>query len=138
MMAAAVPSGSAVHARVEPSTSVRRNVTVPVGIDGGSGLMFTSGPVGRRTAWQTRPLSGSVHCLVATSAVRRMFGRRGSPMLTTSDQFGPVEGGSMRLDGQAAVVTGASRGIGLAIAHELAAHGCRVAMAARSRPEIDR
>ena len=44
----------------------------------------------------------------------------------------------MRLDGQAAVVTGASRGIGLAIAHELAAHGCRVAMAARSHPEIDR
>ena len=44
----------------------------------------------------------------------------------------------MRLDGQSAVVTGASRGIGLAIAHELAAHGCRVAMAARSRSEIDR
>ena len=44
----------------------------------------------------------------------------------------------MRLNGQSAVVTGASRGIGLAIAHELAAHGCRVAMAARSRSEIDR
>jgi hypothetical protein len=76
-----------------------------------------------------------VEGIVGTSAVRRMFGGRRSPMLTVSEQFGSIEGGIMRLDGQSAVVTGASRGIGLAIAHELAAHGGRVAMAARSRSE---
>lgn len=38
------------------------------------------------------------------------------------------------LDGKTAVVTGASRGIGLAIAHDLVAHGTRVCLTAR-RPE---
>ncbi len=37
-----------------------------------------------------------------------------------------------RLDGRVAVVTGASRGIGLAIARALALEGCRMALASRS------
>jgi NAD(P)-dependent dehydrogenase (short-subunit alcohol dehydrogenase family) len=44
---------------------------------------------------------------------------------------------TMRLHGQTAVVTGAGRGIGLAIAAELAAQGCNVAMVARTRFELE-
>lgn len=40
------------------------------------------------------------------------------------------------LVGKVAVVTGASRGIGLAISEALAEEGCRVVMAARSRDEL--
>jgi NAD(P)-dependent dehydrogenase (short-subunit alcohol dehydrogenase family) len=42
------------------------------------------------------------------------------------------------LDGQVALITGGSRGLGLAIAHELAGHGCRLAICARDREELDR
>ncbi len=38
---------------------------------------------------------------------------------------------SLRLDGQAAIVTGASSGLGVIIAHALARQGCSVVMAAR-------
>jgi NAD(P)-dependent dehydrogenase (short-subunit alcohol dehydrogenase family) len=41
------------------------------------------------------------------------------------------------LANRVAVVTGGSRGIGKAIAHELAAEGCRVAVVARSRTELE-
>ncbi len=44
----------------------------------------------------------------------------------------------MRLSGQTAMVTGAGRGIGLAIAYELSRHGCQVAMVARSRTELEK
>lgn len=44
---------------------------------------------------------------------------------------------SMRLDGKAALVTGAGRGIGLASAHALAQAGARVVLAARSAQEIE-
>jgi NAD(P)-dependent dehydrogenase (short-subunit alcohol dehydrogenase family) len=43
----------------------------------------------------------------------------------------------MRLAGKTAVVTGASRGIGLATARALAAEGCRLALAARGLPELE-
>jgi NAD(P)-dependent dehydrogenase (short-subunit alcohol dehydrogenase family) len=43
-----------------------------------------------------------------------------------------------KLDGQAAVVTGASKGIGKAIALALAQAGARVVMAARGRDELER
>ena len=42
----------------------------------------------------------------------------------------------MELKGRVAVVTGASRGIGRAIAETLAAKGCSVVLAARSGPEL--
>src|SRR5262245_23074898 len=44
---------------------------------------------------------------------------------------------SMPLDGRVALVTGASRGLGAAIATELAGAGARVVLAARSADAID-
>ena len=41
------------------------------------------------------------------------------------------------IDGKVALVTGASKGIGLGIARELAANGARVAISSRSRERID-
>lgn len=43
-----------------------------------------------------------------------------------------------QLDGQTAVVTGASRGIGSAVAEMLAGEGAQVVMVARSRADLDR
>ncbi len=43
----------------------------------------------------------------------------------------------MRLDGQVAVITGAGRGIGKAIALAYAREGARVALAARSEPDLE-
>ena len=40
------------------------------------------------------------------------------------------------LTGRTALITGASRGIGRAIAEELASHGCAVALAARSADTV--
>jgi NAD(P)-dependent dehydrogenase (short-subunit alcohol dehydrogenase family) len=42
------------------------------------------------------------------------------------------------LAGRAALITGGGRGAGAAIAHQLAAHGAAVVVAARTRAEIDR
>jgi 3-oxoacyl-[acyl-carrier protein] reductase len=42
----------------------------------------------------------------------------------------------LQLNGKVAVVTGSSRGIGLAIAHVLAAEGCRVALCARTERRL--
>ena len=44
---------------------------------------------------------------------------------------------SFRLDGRTALVIGGSRGIGLGIAQALHAAGARVALAARSRDELE-
>jgi NAD(P)-dependent dehydrogenase (short-subunit alcohol dehydrogenase family) len=42
------------------------------------------------------------------------------------------------LTGQAALITGGSRGLGLELARELGAHGCKLAICARDRAELDR
>jgi NAD(P)-dependent dehydrogenase (short-subunit alcohol dehydrogenase family) len=44
----------------------------------------------------------------------------------------------IELDGQAALVTGGSRGLGLLIARELGRHGARVVLMARDQAELDR
>ena len=43
-----------------------------------------------------------------------------------------------RLEGQAVLITGGSRGLGLALAHELVRRRCRVALLARDREELHR
>ena len=43
----------------------------------------------------------------------------------------------LQLAGKAAIVTGSSRGLGLASARALAAEGCRVCMCARGREALD-
>ncbi len=57
-----------------------------------------------------------------------------SPSTTGPTAEGP---GARRLAGRVAVVTGASRGIGLAIAHRLVAEGARVAITARNVDALD-
>jgi dehydrogenase/reductase SDR family protein 1 len=44
----------------------------------------------------------------------------------------------MSLDGKVAVVTGATRGVGRGVAHELAQHGARVFVTGRSAPDRER
>ena len=44
----------------------------------------------------------------------------------------------MKLSGQIAIVTGAGRGIGRAIAEQYAAEGARVALVSRTREELDK
>src|SRR5205823_6264680 len=61
--------------------------------------------------------------------------RRRRPAADPTGQRAPREAGhvpAMKLVGKAALVTGASRGIGRAVAVALAAAGCRVACAARA------
>ena len=53
-------------------------------------------------------------------------------MSVTDDAAAPAPGGPRdRLDGKVALVTGASRGIGLAIAADLLARGASVAITSR-------
>ena len=44
----------------------------------------------------------------------------------------------VRLDGRTAIITGASKGLGFAMAKEFAASGANVAMLARTKPDLDK
>ena len=44
----------------------------------------------------------------------------------------------LNLAGRTALITGGSKGIGLAIAHALAAEGCNVHLAARTASELEK
>ena len=58
--------------------------------------------------------------------------------MTTAERDGRNgQGGRAGLDGRAALVTGASRGIGLGIAAELLRHGARVTLTARKQEGLD-
>lgn len=66
-----------------------------------------------------------------------MASRRSQSKLKTSGQAAPQAGKpSARLTGKFAVVTGANRGIGLAIARALAAEGCSVLITGRDRAAL--
>jgi NAD(P)-dependent dehydrogenase (short-subunit alcohol dehydrogenase family) len=44
----------------------------------------------------------------------------------------------LKLNGRSALVTGSSKGIGLAITHSLAAEGCKVQLVARTKSDLDK
>lgn len=59
-------------------------------------------------------------------------------MMTTRPQDDQFQMPSLRLDGRVALVTGGNRGLGLGIALALAQAGADVALAGRTRDELDR
>ncbi len=58
-------------------------------------------------------------------------------MTTSAKGNGGSAAASRRFDGHAALVTGGGTGIGLAVAHALAAEGCQVAIAGRRRAVLE-
>jgi NAD(P)-dependent dehydrogenase (short-subunit alcohol dehydrogenase family) len=64
------------------------------------------------------------------------FQRRGGAPKTAKTNFSPKED-KMKLKGQTALITGASRGIGEAVARALAKEGASVAITGRSQAELE-
>jgi NAD(P)-dependent dehydrogenase (short-subunit alcohol dehydrogenase family) len=56
---------------------------------------------------------------------------------TTGEEAGPAHAGRFRLDGRIALVTGASRGIGSAIAEALVEQGAQVVLSSRKQAGLD-
>lgn len=81
----------------------------------------------------SRPESGnnSLHWLAAAGLSAAAF-------FAVSKLSGAIRRPHVVLRGKVALITGGSRGLGLALAEELGAQGCRLALCARDQAELDR
>ena len=92
-----------------------------------------AGPDRRRSSHKATAVAAS------SSGATRSSARRGGIAADHTDPVDDLYPAAMDLglDGKVALVTGASRGIGLGIAKALAAEGARVAISSRSRERIE-
>ena len=88
------------------------------------------GDARRRSRLRARSQYGRSRCRVAAGLRGRL------PALSFSVSGTTTSGGAMSLEGKAAFVTGASRGIGAAVARSLSAAGVSVGLASRSGDDL--
>src|SRR3954470_8302898 len=87
------------------------------------------GEMGSR-AFHTSGGAGSRKCR-SNSSVRRYA------IQQTGNLVGAEDGMNLNLDGKVALVTGASKGIGLACARQLAEEGCHLHIASRTKADLE-
>jgi short-subunit dehydrogenase len=64
-------------------------------------------------------------------------GLSAAALFTAAKLAGRIHPAQVSLRGKVALITGGSRGLGLALAEELGAHGCRLALCARDSEELE-